>query len=151
MVFFAFVIVFAKSDDAAFHHTWAGTESPSKSVVKVFPVFIVKDPGVIEFVATGMVALPSVITCNIPRVVESNIKSPSGQLKTLEPVFDTKIPAIVDVLTHWVLFIPACYLLGITLGFGFWGPWVAFGLHLTFFAAFIFWRFRKGYWKEIKV
>ena len=64
---------------------------------------------------------------------------------------DTKIPAIVDVLTHWVLFIPACYILGITLGFGFWGPWVAFGLHLTFFAGFIFWRFRSGYWKTIKV
>ena len=64
---------------------------------------------------------------------------------------DTKIPAIVDVLTHWILFIPACYILGITLGFGFWGPWVAFGLHLTFFAAFIFWRFRSGYWKTIKV
>ena len=64
---------------------------------------------------------------------------------------DTKIPAIVDVLTHWVLFIPACYFLGITLGFGFWGPWIAFGLHLTFFAAFVFWRFRMGYWKTIKV
>jgi len=64
---------------------------------------------------------------------------------------DTKIPAIVDVLTHWILFIPACYLLGITLEFGFWGPWIAFGFHLTFFAGFIFWRFRSGYWKTIKV
>ena len=64
---------------------------------------------------------------------------------------DTKIPAIVDVLTHWVLFIPACYILGITLGLGFWGPWIAFGLHLTFFAVFVFWRFRTGYWKTIKV
>ena len=64
---------------------------------------------------------------------------------------DTKIPAIVDVLTHWILFVPACYLFGITLGFGFWGPWIAFGFHLTFFAVFIFWRFRMGYWKTIKV
>ena len=64
---------------------------------------------------------------------------------------DTKIPAIVDVLTHWVLFIPACYILGITLGLGFWGPWIAFGLHLTFFAVFVFWRFKTGYWKTIKV
>ena len=64
---------------------------------------------------------------------------------------DTKVPAIVDVLTHWVLFIPACYFLGITLGFGFWGPWIAFGLHLIFFAVFVFWRFRMGYWKTIKV
>ena len=54
---------------------------------------------------------------------------------------DTKILAIFDVLTHWILFIPACYLIGIILGFGFWGPWLVFGLHLTCFAAFVFWRF----------
>ena len=44
-----------------------------------------------------------------------------------------------------------CYLIGIILGFGFWGPWLAFGLHLTCFAAFVFWRFKKGYWKTIIV
>ena len=64
---------------------------------------------------------------------------------------DTKIPALVDVLTHWVLFIPACWFLGITLNLGFWGPWIAFGLHLTFFAGFVFWRFKNGKWKNIKV
>ena len=64
---------------------------------------------------------------------------------------DTKIPALVDVLSHWVLFVPACWILGITFNFGFWGPWVAFGTHLTFFAIFIFWRFRMGVWKEIEV
>ena len=64
---------------------------------------------------------------------------------------DTKIPALVDVLTHWLFFVPACYLFGITLNFGFWGPWISFGLHLVFFAVFITWRFQKGYWKKIKV
>ena len=64
---------------------------------------------------------------------------------------DTKIPALVDVITHWVFFIPACWILGITFNLGFWGPWIAFGLHLTFFAGFIFWRFRTGIWKNIEV
>ena len=64
---------------------------------------------------------------------------------------DTKVPAIVDVISHWILFVPACWILGITLNFGFWGPWLAFGLHLTFFAIFIFWRFKSGYWKKIEV
>ena len=64
---------------------------------------------------------------------------------------DTKIPALVDILTHWLFFVPACYLFGITLNFGFWGPWISFGLHLVFFAVFISWRFQKGYWKKIKV
>ena len=64
---------------------------------------------------------------------------------------DTKIPAIVDVLTHWVLFVPACYIFGIYLGYGFWGPWISFGLHLTVFAIFMYVRFNKGKWKTIKV
>ena len=63
---------------------------------------------------------------------------------------DTKVPAIVDVLTHWVLFIPLCYFLGIFLGYGYWGAWVSFGAHLTFFAVFVYSRFKKGRWKKIK-
>jgi len=64
---------------------------------------------------------------------------------------DTKIPALVDILTHWILFIPACYLLSITFGYGYWGGWISFGLHLIFFACFIYYRFKRGYWKTIKV
>ena len=64
---------------------------------------------------------------------------------------DTKIPAIVDVASHWILFVPACYISGIYLGYGFWGPWISFGLHLTFFSIFLFVRFKKGKWKTIKV
>ena len=63
---------------------------------------------------------------------------------------DTKFPAFVDVLTHWLLFIPLCYFLGIYLGYGFWGAWVSFAAHLVFFAIFIYARFKKGHWKKIK-
>ena len=64
---------------------------------------------------------------------------------------DTKIPAIVDVISHWILFVPACYIFGIYFDYGFWGPWISFGLHLTFFGIFVFYRFKKGKWKTIKV
>ena len=64
---------------------------------------------------------------------------------------DTKIPAIVDVLSHWILFVPACYIFGIYLDYGFWGPWLSFSFHLIFFSFFIFSRFKKGKWKTIKV
>ena len=64
---------------------------------------------------------------------------------------DTKVPALVDIVSHWLLFVPACWILGITLEMGFWGPWLAFGIHLTFFSIFIFYRFKKGKWKDIKV
>ncbi len=64
---------------------------------------------------------------------------------------DTKVPALVDIISHWLLFVPACWILGITFDMGFWGPWLAFGIHLTFFSIFIFYRFKKGKWKDIKV
>ncbi len=63
---------------------------------------------------------------------------------------DTKVPALVDIISHWLLFVPACWILGITFDMGFWGPWLAFGIHLTFFSIFIFYRFKKGKWKDIK-
>ena len=63
---------------------------------------------------------------------------------------DTKIPALVDVLTHWILFIPLCYFLGVFLGYGYWGAWISFGAHLIFFAVFVYHRFKKGHWKKIK-
>ena len=40
---------------------------------------------------------------------------------------------------------------GIYLGYGFWGPWISFGFHLTVFAIFMYVRFNKGKWKTIKV
>ena len=64
---------------------------------------------------------------------------------------DTRVPALFDVLTHWLLFIPACYVFGIVLKFGFWGAWISFGLHLFAFGIFIYLRFKRGYWKDIKV
>ena len=64
---------------------------------------------------------------------------------------DTKKPAIVDIISHWVFFVPVSYFLGIYLDWGFWGPWIAFGMHLTFFSTYIFIRFRKGKWKKIIV
>ena len=64
---------------------------------------------------------------------------------------DTKVLAFVDILSHWFLFIPLVYILGITLNFGYWGAWIAFALHLTFIAGYTTWRLKSGKWKEIKL
>ncbi len=64
---------------------------------------------------------------------------------------DTKVPAMVDILSHWIFFVPISYLLGITFELGFWGPWIAFGMHLTFFSTYIYLRFKRGKWKKIIV
>ena len=62
---------------------------------------------------------------------------------------DTKVLAFVDILSHWLLFIPLVYFLGITLNMGYWGAWIGFALHLTFIAAFTILRLKSGKWKEV--
>ena len=64
---------------------------------------------------------------------------------------DTKFPAFVDVLLHWAIFVPLCYILGITFNLGFWGPWFAFAFHLFLFSIFALTRFNNGKWKKIEV
>ena len=44
---------------------------------------------------------------------------------------DTKVLAFVDILSHWLLFIPLVYFLGITLNMGYWGAWIGFASNLT--------------------
>ncbi len=62
---------------------------------------------------------------------------------------DTKVLAFVDILSHWLLFIPLVYFLGITLNMGYWGAWIGFASHLTFIAAYTIWRLKSGKWKEV--
>jgi len=64
---------------------------------------------------------------------------------------DTKIPAIVDILNHWLIFIPLCYFLSIYCGLGYWGAWYSFAVHLTFIGIFMYIRFKIGNWKKIKI
>ena len=64
---------------------------------------------------------------------------------------DTKIPALVDILNHWVIFVPLCYILSIHYEYGYWGAWYSFAIHLIFLATFMFIRFKIGNWKNIKV
>ncbi len=64
---------------------------------------------------------------------------------------DTKTPAIADIINHWLIFIPICYFLSIYCGYGYWGAWASFGIHLTCIAIFMFIRFKMGNWKYIKV
>jgi len=63
---------------------------------------------------------------------------------------DTKIPALVDIINHWLIFVPLCYLLSIHYGYGYWGAWYSFAIHLIFLATFMYIRFKIGNWKKIK-
>jgi MATE family multidrug resistance protein len=56
-----------------------------------------------------------------------------------------------EIITHWLLFLPAAYLLGIVLKMGILGAWLAMPLYVLSYTAMTWWKFRSGTWKSMKV
>ena len=64
---------------------------------------------------------------------------------------DVKFPGIVDVAIIWLVFLPLSYTLAIKFGMPFWGPWIAFGIHIVLFAVVATLRIKSNKWTKIKV
>lgn len=64
---------------------------------------------------------------------------------------NTLYPALVDGISCFVFFLPIAYLTGITLGWGYMGPWLAFSLHLTIIMLFMILKVKTGGWKKIQI
>jgi len=58
---------------------------------------------------------------------------------------------LIEVLTHWVVFLPACYIFGITLSGGIMGAWMALPLYIISYSALIYAKYRKDSWLLIRV
>ena len=58
---------------------------------------------------------------------------------------------MVEVMTHWVIFLPVSYLLGITAGWGVTGAWLALPLYIVSYSALIYLKYRKGSWLLLQV
>jgi MATE family multidrug resistance protein len=57
----------------------------------------------------------------------------------------------LEIVTHWIIFLPVSYILGVTLGFGIVGAWVGLPIYILFYTAFAWRKFRSGSWKTITV
>ena len=57
----------------------------------------------------------------------------------------------VEVLTHWVIFLPACYLFGVVLGGGIVGAWLGLPLYIIAYSVLIYTKYRKGRWLHLRV
>jgi putative MATE family efflux protein len=57
----------------------------------------------------------------------------------------------IEVLTHWVIFLPASYIFGVALGGGIVGAWLALPLYIVSYSLLIYAKYRKGNWLFIKV
>jgi putative MATE family efflux protein len=58
---------------------------------------------------------------------------------------------MIEVLTHWVIFLPVCYLLGVVLGGGVVGAWLALPLYIVSYTLLIYLKYRRGAWLLMKV
>ncbi len=58
---------------------------------------------------------------------------------------------MVEVLTHWVIFLPVSYFLGITAGWGLTGAWLALPLYIVSYSALMYLKYRKGSWLLLQV
>jgi putative MATE family efflux protein len=64
---------------------------------------------------------------------------------------DTRATMLITVASIWGLRLAAAYVLGIALGLGLYGAWLAVGLDFAL-RALLFWlRFRSGRWTAVKV
>ena len=57
----------------------------------------------------------------------------------------------IEVLTHWVIFLPVCYIFGVSLGWGLPGTWFALPLYIISYSTLIYLKYRKGSWLQIKL
>jgi len=57
----------------------------------------------------------------------------------------------VEVLTHWVIFLPICYVLGVVAGVGIVGAWLALPVYILSYSGMIYAKYRRGDWVGIKL
>lgn len=66
-------------------------------------------------------------------------------LGVLRGIQDTRVPMVMAVFSYWVMGVPACYILGITLGYGVVGAWMGLVIGLLCATILLSWRVRRLY------
>ncbi len=64
---------------------------------------------------------------------------------------NTKFVMLVELLLHFTCLVPLAWVLGIVLGWGLVGIWLAASIYVVVLAAIMVWKFRSGDWKNIAV
>ncbi len=69
----------------------------------------------------------------------------------LQAAGETLYVMIIEVVTHWIIFLPVCYLLSVTLDGGLVGAWFALPLYIVSYTLLIFLKYRKDSWLQQKI
>jgi Na+-driven multidrug efflux pump len=57
----------------------------------------------------------------------------------------------IEVLTHWVIFLPLSYVLGVVMGGGLMGAWMALPVYIIAYTALMLAKYRRDSWLVIRV
>ena len=112
----------------------------------VFPEFIVS---VITNNAQVMeIAVPLIRLAGVAQVVYG-----SGIILaySLQAAGATVFVMLTEVITHWIIFLPVSYLVGVSLGYGIMGAWTALPVYVIAYSGTMWYKFMRGSWKTIRV
>lgn len=57
----------------------------------------------------------------------------------------------IEVLTHWVIFLPVSYVLGVRMGWGVTGAWLALPVYIVSYSLLVYRKYRSDSWLSITV
>jgi MATE family, multidrug efflux pump len=69
----------------------------------------------------------------------------------LQAAGETTYVMIVEVLTHWVIFLPLSYLMGVTLGWGVIGAWLAMPVYIIAYSGLMLAKYQRGDWTRLRL
>jgi putative MATE family efflux protein len=69
----------------------------------------------------------------------------------LQAAGDTLFVMYLEIVTHWIIFLPVAYLLGVTWELGIVGAWAGLPVYILLYTAIAWMKFRSGSWKAIRV
>ncbi|MBI2619573.1 MAG: MATE family efflux transporter [Ignavibacteriales bacterium] len=69
----------------------------------------------------------------------------------LQAAGDTLYVMYLEIITHWIIFLPVSFLLGVSLELGIIGAWTGLPLYIAMYTTVAWVKFRSGSWKTIKV
>ena len=73
------------------------------------------------------------------------------QAHALQAAGATVYVMIIEVFTHWVIFLPVCFILGVSLGGGIIGAWMALPVYIVSYSSLIYVKYRKSSWLMLKI
>ena len=69
----------------------------------------------------------------------------------LQAAGDTLYVMYLEIITHWLVFLPLAYVFGVVLDKGILGAWMALPVYVLFYTGIAWSKFLSGSWKEMSV